>query len=415
MKRLTTSLVFLVIFTFVHFSCANGGDAKGGGGNGGGDNGSGNAPFAMITSPTDGATVHSGAINVTAIGNDSEGGGEIVQLTILVDNNVLCGNNTENVTCAWYPLPGSYELKAVATNDKGVAGTSGIVHVTVLAGPILSITIVSPTDGATGEALYSTFIVMAVTSDGDAITEVTVYDGGTVIGTVSTAPFTFAWRNVWAGSYALKAEVTDAKGHTAMSAVTHVTVLNPPNNTVVWCYANPPANSYGQAASIDPDTEDDSQWRSYSDVEMVANCATINTDGRIPYVWLDGTVGKVVTPSQPNQWFGSLRPPSSITVNGAAQVVLPYFTESYVGSGYFTCLTADCGLHTGYGQVLLRVFSDADKDGVQNTSDNCQLFTNTNQVDSNSDGIGDACAGLDDDNDGFMNVWDDYPNDPTRN
>lgn len=51
---------------------------------------------------------------------------------------------------------------------------------------------------------------------------------------------------------------------------------------------------------------------------------------------------------------------------------------------------------TGYGRISL----DADTDGLNHDEDNWALVTNVNQLDTDSDGMGDACD-PDDDNDGL--------------
>lgn len=45
-------------------------------------------------------------------------------------------------------------------------------------------------------------------------------------------------------------------------------------------------------------------------------------------------------------------------------------------------------------QQALSISPDADGDGVPNLKDNCPLLANPDQLDTNHDGVGDACSGL---------------------
>ncbi len=67
----------------------------------------------------------------------------------------------------------------------------------------------------------------AVDSDGQ-ITKVEYFTNGFKLGEVTTAPYTFVWNDVGAGSYALHAKATDNGGATASSAVVQIIVNQPP-------------------------------------------------------------------------------------------------------------------------------------------------------------------------------------------
>ncbi|HMR88445.1 MAG TPA: thrombospondin type 3 repeat-containing protein [Saprospiraceae bacterium] len=57
---------------------------------------------------------------------------------------------------------------------------------------------------------------------------------------------------------------------------------------------------------------------------------------------------------------------------------------------------------------------DDDNDGLSNDCDNCPTVANSNQLDCNNNGIGDACEPIDTDCDGIADSVDNCPNHPNK-
>jgi large repetitive protein len=68
--------------------------------------------------------------------------------------------------------------------------------------------------------------VQATASDNVGVTQVVFYDGATVLGTDTTAPYSVSWSLVFAsrGTHTLTARAYDALGNVSISAPISVTV-----------------------------------------------------------------------------------------------------------------------------------------------------------------------------------------------
>src|SRR5260370_16098464 len=76
--------------------------------------------------------------------------------------------------------------------------------------PTVSVT--SPANGATLMALANITITASASDSDGTISKVDFYQGTTLIGTDTIAPYSFNWNNVAAGSYSLTARATDNGG-----------------------------------------------------------------------------------------------------------------------------------------------------------------------------------------------------------
>ena len=173
-----------------------------------------------ITSPTNNANFAPGS-NIVITANASELGGTITNVAFYA-NAALLGNATSApYNLIWQAVPaGSYALTAMATDALGNSATSSVVNITV--GPVVSIT--SPANNASFLPGSSIVITANASEDGGTITNVAFYADATLLGNATSAPYSFTWPGVPAGSYALTAVATDATGASTTSSVVNVSV-----------------------------------------------------------------------------------------------------------------------------------------------------------------------------------------------
>lgn len=87
-----------------------------------------------------------------------------------------------------------------------------------------SVSITSPTNGASFAA-PATISIAATAADNDGtVAKVDFFNGTTLLGTSTVAPYGFTWSSVSAGTYALTAKATDNSGNITTSTAVNVTV-----------------------------------------------------------------------------------------------------------------------------------------------------------------------------------------------
>lgn len=148
----------------------------------------------------------------------------IVEITSITSNSYnFKWNNVE---------AGTYFVYAKATDNKGVVSNSNIIQISVEGTnsfPTISIT--SPVNNQvySGTPANITLNVKAQDIDG-SVAKVEFYEGTTLIGESTVAPFTFNWANVEAGTYKLTAVAIDNKGSKSTSDLVVVSVTELPKD-----------------------------------------------------------------------------------------------------------------------------------------------------------------------------------------
>jgi RHS repeat-associated protein len=121
-------------------------------------------------------------------------------------------------------LAGATGTKASTASGNADVGNTHILALRpVNTAPTVSLS--SPAQGATFTAPATITLTATVADTDGTIQKVEFFHGGTnLIATVTTAPYTFDWTNVAAGSYTLTAKATDNQNGTTTSAPVNVTV-----------------------------------------------------------------------------------------------------------------------------------------------------------------------------------------------
>ena len=134
---------------------------------------------------------------------------------------------------------GTYSLTAVAVDNDGEKTTSSVVSVRVdpAANQPPTVTLTAPANGARvhGTDDGHTYAPRPRIPEG-TVARVEFYSGTTLLNSDTTAPYSFSWSSVAAGTYNVKAVVYDNAGASASSATATITVSTGTSNGLVGAY-----------------------------------------------------------------------------------------------------------------------------------------------------------------------------------
>jgi uncharacterized protein GlcG (DUF336 family) len=180
------------------------------------------APTVSITSPANGAVFASPAsFSITAAAADADGSVAKVEF---FDGTALLGTATAapySVTLSGLALE-THSLTARATDNQGATLTSAAVSIIVNAAPSVALT--APQANSVFESPASVNLTASASDADGTVAKVEFYQGATLIGTSTAAPYAFAWANVAAGTYSITAVATDDRGGTATSVAVPITI-----------------------------------------------------------------------------------------------------------------------------------------------------------------------------------------------
>jgi RHS repeat-associated protein len=158
-----------------------------------------------------------------------------------------------------------------------------------------SVNLTSPVANSVFQA-GATIPLSADAADPDgAVARVDFYQGGVLIGSAASAPYTFSWANVAAGSYSLAAVATDNQGSSTASASVTIRVNAPPAVSLTS-----PANGVSFTA---PAT-----------IQLTANASDSDgTIARVDFFQGTTTIGSVTTVPYTFSWTNVAQGPYALT------------------------------------------------------------------------------------------------------
>ena len=181
-------------------------------------------PIISITAPANNAVIVLPAtVTISATASDADG--TVSKVDFYRDGILLGSDTTLPYSYAWAnPAAGTYVLTAKATDNLGTVTTSAAVTITVKVNQPPAVSITSPVNGAQFRAVTPLTINAAATDSDGTISKVEFYGDGSLLGSDTTSPYSYAWTLPAAGTYVLTAKATDNKGAATTSAPVTVNV-----------------------------------------------------------------------------------------------------------------------------------------------------------------------------------------------
>jgi ribosomal protein S7 len=211
------------------------------------------APTVSITSPASGATYNAPAsISINASASDPDG--SISKVEFYNGSQLLGISTAAPYSFNWSNVAaGSYSITAKAYDNLNASTNSQAVNVTVngVVNKAPTVSITSPANGASYNAPASISINASASDPDGTISKVEFYNGSQLLGTSTSAPYSFTWSNVVAGTYSLTAKAYDNLNLSSTSSAVSVVVNNNQNGVVtVYKHCNYSTDGYSVSLPV---------------------------------------------------------------------------------------------------------------------------------------------------------------------
>jgi glucosylceramidase len=274
------------------------------------------APTVSILTPSNNATyVSVAAVNFTASAADTDGSVTKVEY---YNGATLIGSATAvPYSFSWTNLgAGSYTITAKATDNLNAVTTSTAITVIVNGNQLPTVSITSPANNATFTSPATVSIAATAADNDGTVTKVEFYNGATLLGFDLTAPYSYSWTGVTAGSYPITAKAIDDKTGTTTSSVVNITVSNP-NQAPTVSILTPSNNAtYVSVATVNFTASAADADGSVSKVEYYNGTTLIGSATAVPYSfsWTNVGAGNYTITAKATDNLNAVTTSSAITV-----------------------------------------------------------------------------------------------------
>jgi sulfur relay (sulfurtransferase) complex TusBCD TusD component (DsrE family) len=312
-------------------------------------------PAITLTSPLAGAAFLAPAtINLAA--SATANGHSLTKVQFYNGASLLGESTSAPYSFAWQSVAaGNYSLSAKLIYDSGSSLSSSPVSVSVT-NPTPTVTMTSPLTGSSFVAPATVSLAAGVTANGHAITKVQFYNGATLLGEDTTAPYSFSWQNVSAGSYNVSATLIYDSGSSVGSSAVGLTVTNPPPTVAMTSPAN--GSSAVAPATINLAASVTANGHSVTKVQFYNGGTLLGEDTTAPYSfsWQNVSAGSYSVSATLIYDSGSSLASSPVTVTVTNPAPTIAMTSPSGGSAYLAPATVDLAATvTANGHSLTKV------------------------------------------------------------
>lgn len=194
------------------------------------------APTVSVTAPS--STAAGSSITFSATAADADG--SVAQVEFFVNNTSVGVDNSSPFTMAYTPSIGNGQLvKAVATDNLGLTGTSLNVTMNVVGNNPPSVSITSPLSSAAFIAPAVVTIDATAADNDGTIAQVEFFVNNVSVGIDAISPYSYAWTST-PGNKAIVAKATDNNGALTSSATLNLVIADP--NALPYAVVNTTIN-----------------------------------------------------------------------------------------------------------------------------------------------------------------------------
>ena len=191
-----------------------------------------NPPSVSLTSPAAGSVFQAPVAFIVLTADASDSNGTIAKVEFFNGTTKIGMDTSAPYSVNWLNVQaGAYNLTAIATDNDGEVTVSSPVSITVVdpnaTPPTVSLT--SPIGGTVFQSPASITLTADASDSDGTITKVEFFNGLALLGTATSAPYSFNWTNVPVGTYDITAKAFDNDGASTVSSPINVSVNSAPS------------------------------------------------------------------------------------------------------------------------------------------------------------------------------------------